>query len=104
MTANKNTRRDFLKKSAIATAGITAGAMTMSAKSYGSILGANEQLNVAIVGLGRRLGAYIEPISLQESNVKLLYLCDVMESQMTNAAKRFANKLDYNPTLESDFF
>jgi predicted dehydrogenase len=102
--SNKNSRREFIKTSALGAAAITIGGMGMSAKSYGRIVGANERLNVAIIGLGRRLDAFIEPIVLEKSNVELLYLCDAMESQMTKAATRFSTKLSYRPTLEGDFF
>jgi predicted dehydrogenase len=95
-------RRSFIKKSAFGVAGITIGGVGMSAKSYGNITGANDRLNVAIVGLGRRLGAFPEPIARKESNIRLAYLCDVMESQRTNAAKRFSGVLDYKPALEND--
>jgi predicted dehydrogenase len=98
-------RRDFLRKVAAGTAGVAVGgaAMGMSARSYGRIIGANDRLNIAIMGLGRRLGGYIQPIASKESNVELLYLCDVMESQREKAAARFAKVLDYKPKLENDF-
>ena len=35
-------RRDFIRKSVLGTAGITLGGIGFSAKSYGSIIGANE--------------------------------------------------------------
>ena len=97
-----NSRRSFIKKSALGVAGITMGGAGLSAKSYGNIIGANDRLNVAIVGLGRRLGAFPEPISRKESNVQLLYLCDVMEKQRERAAERFSQVLDYIPALEND--
>ncbi|WP_167617960.1 Gfo/Idh/MocA family protein [Maribellus sediminis] len=98
-------RRDFLKKVSASTAGIAVGgaALGMSAKSYNKIIGANDKLNVAIMGLGRRLGAYTQPLSLKESNVELKYLCDVMEHQRVRAGERFAKILDYKPKLENDF-
>jgi predicted dehydrogenase len=98
-------RRDFIKKMTAGAAGVTVGGTTlgMSARSYGRIIGANDRLNIAIMGLGRRLGAYTEPIALKESNVELLYLCDVMEHQRERAAERFARVLDYKPKLENDF-
>ncbi|WP_372648450.1 Gfo/Idh/MocA family protein [Draconibacterium sp.] len=98
-------RRDFLKKVSAGAAGVAVGgtAMGMSAKSYSKILGANDKLNVAIMGLGRRLGAYYEPIAEKESNVELKYLCDVMEHQRNRAAERFAKHIDYKPKLENDF-
>ena len=98
-------RRDFLRKVAAGTAGVAVGgsAIGMSAKSYGKIIGANDRINVAIMGLGRRLGAYPAPIARKENNVELLYLCDVMQHQRENAAKRFSKVLDYKPKLENDF-
>jgi predicted dehydrogenase len=99
----KNNRRDFIKKSTAATLGFSAlGSAAFTAKSYANIIGANERLNVAIAGLGRRLGAYYEPIGLKSSNVNLMYLCDAMESQMPKAAKNFAKHIDYAPKLEQN--
>jgi predicted dehydrogenase len=98
-------RRDFLKKVSAGAAGVAVGgtAMGMSAKSYSKIIGSNDRLNVAIMGLGRRLGAYYEPIGKKENNVELLYLCDVMKSQREGAAQKFSKYIDYNPKLENDF-
>lgn len=98
----QNTRRDFLKKTALATAGLGfAGFNAIPAKSYANIMGANERLNVAIAGLGRRLGAFYEPIKLKSSNVNLVYLCDVMKSQRESAAQKFSKHIDYSPKLEN---
>ena len=74
----------------------------MSAKSYAKIIGANERLNVAIAGLGRRLEAYYEPISLKDSNVELVYLCDVMKKQREAAVQKFSKHISYTPKLEND--
>lgn len=97
-------RRNFLKKAGLASAGIAVSnsAMAMSAKSYNNIIGANDRLHVAVAGLGRRLGAFIPPIAYKKNNVKLAYLCDVMESQRTKALGRFKDKIDYTPKLEND--
>ncbi len=97
-------RRDFIKKVTAGTAGVAVGssAMGMSAKSYGRILGANDRINVAIAGLGRRLGAFVPPIANKKNNVQLLYLCDVMKSQRENAVSRFAEHIKNDPKLEND--
>jgi hypothetical protein len=89
-------RRSFIKKSTLGVAGMTIGGAALSAKSYSNIIGANDRLNVAIIGLGRRLGAFTEPVSMKGNNVNVAYLCDVMESQRTKAAERFSRLLDYN--------
>ena len=97
-------RRNFLKKATTGTAGIVIGTSTlaMSAKSYSKIIGANDRLKIGIIGLGRRLGAYIPAISNKGNNVELLYLCDVMKSQRENGAKKFDKVIDYKPKLEND--
>jgi predicted dehydrogenase len=95
-------RRSFIKKSLVGAAGLSLSGLAMPAKSYSRIIGSNDRINVAIIGLGRRLGAFTEPISMKQSNVRLMYLCDVMESQRTKAAERFSKILDYQPALEND--
>ncbi|MBS9461860.1 Gfo/Idh/MocA family oxidoreductase [Flagellimonas sp. 389] len=102
---SKQNRRDFVKKSALGGLGlVSASSMSMSAKSYRNIIGANDRLHVAIAGLGRRLGAFYDPIAHKKSNVRLLYLCDPMESQMAKAATKFKEHIDYALKLEKDIF
>ena len=98
------TRRDFISKTVLGGAALLAGSsvMGMSASSYRRIIGSNDRLNVAIAGLGRRLGAYYEPVSLASSNARLMYLCDVMESQRERSMQEFSNYIDYKPQLEND--
>lgn len=59
---NSITRRDFLKKSVLAGAGLT-----LSAKSYGRILGANDRIRVGIVGFSNRARYSLIPSFLQHS-------------------------------------
>jgi predicted dehydrogenase len=97
-------RRDFLRKVTAGAAGVAVGssAMGMTARNYGRIIGANDRLNICIMGLGRRLGAYVPPIANKENNAELLYLCDVMKSQLEGAAQRFSKVIDHPPKLEND--
>ena len=97
-------RRNFIKQIGAGAAGVAVAGSSvgMSAKSYGRIVGANDRLNVAIAGLGRRLGAYYEPIGKKEANVELVYLCDVMEKQRTKGLQSFSRFIDYKPKLEND--
>jgi predicted dehydrogenase len=97
-------RRNFIKKVTAGAAGVTVGgsALGMSARSYGRIIGANDRLGVAVIGLGRRLGAFYEPISLKNNNVELIYLCDVMKSQYEKALNNFSKYIDYKPLTEGD--
>ena len=101
-------RRDFIRNVTAGAAGVAAGvslggsAMGMPARSYGRVIGANDRLNVAVVGMGRRLKAYFDPISKKVNNIQLLYLCDVMKSQRESGAAKFSAHIDYDPKLEND--
>ncbi|WP_455169743.1 twin-arginine translocation signal domain-containing protein, partial [Aegicerativicinus sediminis] len=97
-------RRDFIKKTSLGSAAIALGssAFGMPASSYRKIIGANDRLNVAIAGLGRRVGAYYQPLQMKEANVHLSYLCDVMKSQREKALINFTKNADYKPKLEND--
>ena len=44
-------RRDFIKKSLVGTAGIAIGGMGFSANSYAAVIGANERINIAVIGI-----------------------------------------------------
>ncbi len=57
----KNSRRDFIKKSAMATAGTYLGSLAFSPKSYGNILGANDRVRVGIVGFSDRFKSSLVP-------------------------------------------
>ena len=98
----KHNRRDFIRTSALGVAGITLSGMGLSAASYNRIIGANDRINLALIGLGRRMGGFRSPIAMKSANVHLLYLCDVKESQRVRAASFYSDHLDYQPKLEND--
>lgn len=98
----ENTRRDFIKKSLVTTAGVTLGGLTASAKSYSSIFGANEQLNIAIVGIHSRGGALLQAAS-EVPNVKITYICDVAKNVLEEKTAKAAEKLGYKPRMIEDY-
>lgn len=93
-----STRRDFIKKGALATAGLS---FAMSASSYNSILGANDRINMCFMGLGRRVPGYY-PLLQEQYNTKLLYLCDPKQSQVANAMNVLKDQINYKPKTEED--
>ena len=52
-------RREFIKKSALGSAGIAIGGMGFASKSYASIIGANERINVAVIGIRNQGSVHI---------------------------------------------
>ncbi len=62
-----NSRREFLKKSALTTAGVGMGALAFPASSYSKIMGANDRVNVGIVGFSDRARHALIPAMLVHS-------------------------------------
>jgi predicted dehydrogenase len=79
--------------------GISSG---FTAKSYNRIIGANERLNVALMGCGRRVGAYYDALKNKNNNVDLAYICDVMKKQREKVGKDLNGKVSGPAKLVSD--
>lgn len=97
-------RREFIKKSVLGTAGLTIGGMGFSSKSYASIIGSNDRLNLAIIGIRSRGGAHLNAIcALKKShNINLRTLCDTDEQFFASRSKQVADKIGDKPSTEWD--
>jgi predicted dehydrogenase len=97
-------RRDFIKKSLAGGAGIAIGGMGFSAKSYASIIGANERINMAVIGLRGRGEDHIRSWSgLKENrNVRIKTLCDADEQYFAERAKLTEELTGQRPGTEWD--
>ncbi|MBT1701755.1 Gfo/Idh/MocA family protein [Chryseosolibacter indicus] len=75
-----NTRRDFIKKSVLATAGAYLGSLSFSPKSYANILGANDKVRIGVVGFSDRFKTSLLPAfkaSYQELNFDIVAVSDI---------------------------
>ena len=73
-----NTRREFIKKATSCVAAVSVGAVLpgFSARSYRNILGANEKIMVACMGVNSR-GLAVGTNFAAQKNAEVLYVCDV---------------------------
>src|SRR5215831_2777530 len=93
-------RRQFINSVAMSTAGLL---VSTSAKSYARILGANDRLNFAIVGLNGRGYAHLSSLKASDHTARVSRICDVE----TNILKKFSDsaqrQLGYAPASVTDF-
>ncbi len=97
-------RRDFIKKMAITSAGVVAGnsLFGMSAKSYNNIIGANNRIHMAIIGLNGR-GTSMATTFAQQKDCEVTTLCDVDTRVFAKALKAVADaKQTTTPGTEGD--
>lgn len=96
------TRRNFIKKTTASTAAITLGGLVLPTKSFASILGSNDQINCAIIGVRSRAKAHVKAIHT-DSNAKILYSCDVDDVILEEHNKWCQENIGYVPKVEKDF-
>jgi len=68
------TRREFVETLVTGAAGL---AVATSAKSYGQIMGSNERLNFAVIGLNGRGYAHLSSLKTNKSAARITHVCDV---------------------------
>jgi len=92
-------RREFIKQSVLGTAGIAIGGMAFSARSYRSIQGANDRINIAVIGIRGQGGTHINSFGLlnDSRNVRILMLCDVDEQYFPDRVKSVLNRTGVTP-------
>lgn len=79
-------RRNFIKKSTASSAGIVIGGTAFSAKSYANIIGANDRIHVAVIGVNGR-GSSMAGTIAKQSNTEVSCICDVDSRAIPKAMK-----------------
>ena len=90
MNTNNHNRREFVKASVIGAAGITIGGVGFSAKSYAAIVGANERIHVAVIGVRNQGTVHLTSwCMLKEGhNVQVRAICDTDEALFAQPSGR----------------
>jgi predicted dehydrogenase len=94
------TRREFLDALAVGTAGL---AVQTTAKSYGQILGSNDRVNFAVIGLNGRAYAHLSSLKANRSAARILYVCDVDSNILTKFADSVQQEMGEAPATGKDF-
>lgn len=94
-----NTRRTFIKQSAIAATGTYLGAMGFSAKSYANIIGANERVRVGVVGFSDRFRGALLPSFLnhnKELNFDIIAVSDLWKKRREDGMAQLKEKTGHD--------
>jgi predicted dehydrogenase len=92
-------RREFIKNTSIAAAGTYLGAMAFSPKSYGRILGANDRVQVGVVGFSDRFKASLFPSFFnhyKELNFDMVAVSDIWSVRRNEGEAFLKEKFGHN--------
>ncbi len=112
----KKSRREFLRKSVVASGGLFAGAIGFSARSYGNIMGSNDRVRVGVVGFSDRFRSSLLPafqFHNEELNFDIVAVSDIwrvrreagqahLSSKMGHSVKAFRNNEELYDSKECD--
>jgi predicted dehydrogenase len=90
------TRREF-------TAGAAALAVAASAKSYSQIMGANDRLNFAVIGLHSRGYAHLSSLKANKATARISHVCDVDSVTLQKFAAATQESMGTSPATDKDF-
>lgn len=94
------TRREFLDSLAAGTAGL---AISASAQSYAQILGSNERLNFAVIGLNSRAYAHLSALKANQQHARIAHVCDVESNILARFAAATEKQMGAAPVTHKDF-
>ncbi|SFF56185.1 Gfo/Idh/MocA family protein [Sunxiuqinia elliptica] len=100
----ENNRRDFIRKTVLGTAALTVGGVLpgFSARSYRNIAGANERINVGVMGVNSRGNALAQNFAMQK-NCNLVYVSDVDTRAAAKCIDAVAKITGSKPKAMPDF-
>ena len=102
MRSNKSpvNRRSFLKGAGVAVAGVS----TYSARARSRIPGANNRLNVGLIGCGNIGNSHLKALlgMAGEANIDVVGICDVYQTRAQHFQDRIA-KVGGNPSRKRDY-
>lgn len=97
----KYSRREFIKQSSVASVSLALGMGAITSKSYSRIVGANDRVNFAVIGLHGRGREHIESIAAC-SQAQVTHICDVDARELDRAAALVTEKFAVAPEREKD--
>src|SRR5687767_8604878 len=90
-TENKNSRRDFVKTSAVLTGGAMAAPLLSKANFFS---GADDTIKVALIGCGGRGTGAAKQACLTKQNVKLVAMADAFRDRIDSSYKELTEDGD----------
>ena len=96
------TRRELLGKAVRGGTGLALSS-ALSARSYGQILGSNDRIQFAVIGLNSRAYAHLSSLKANSADVRITHVCDVDSVTMKRFAGETEKAMGYMPASTQDF-
>src|SRR5947207_11190158 len=91
-SSKRFSRRSFVKTAAIGSAVLAA------APAWSRVLGANDRINIALIGLGARGSDHVDLVLQHRTNkqdIEVVALCDVYQKRLSMASRKVPGAKTY---------
>jgi predicted dehydrogenase len=78
-------------------------ALTSNAKSYGQIMGANDRLNFAVIGVHSRAYAHLSSLKANKAHARITHVCDVDSNTLKKFTADTEREMGEAPAADKDF-
>ena len=104
MSEGKTSRRRFLQRSLAATATAGTAMSTMTASSYARVIGANDRINIGLIGCGGR-GRWVVKNMVQpaDANTALVAACDIWKHRIDTYPGEAEKEYGLKPKMVADY-
>src|SRR3984957_3515825 len=94
------TRRKFIDTLAVSTTGL---ALATTARSYARILGSNERVNFAVIGLNGRAYAHLAALKASRKEGRISHVCAVESTILQKVAGQAESHVGQTPVVAKLF-
>jgi Predicted dehydrogenases and related proteins len=95
----EQSRRNFIKKTVLASTAVYAGSLGLTAKSYGNIMGANSRVRIGVVGFSDRFRSSLFPAFLnhyKQLNFDIVAVSDIWKLRREEGQSFLKEKLGHD--------
>lgn len=103
MKRPKSNRREFLEKSLLGGAGAAIATSMLPAAGFARAIGANDRINIGLIGCGGRMGYLARAAKNADPNVTVTAICDVWKQKREAWTKDIEEIYGYKPTAYTDY-
>ena len=77
--------------------------VSSSARSYAQIMGANDRVNFAVIGLNGRAGAHLSSLQANRKDARITHVCDVDSTILDRFTGKATKSMGDTPKSDKDF-
>jgi len=103
MKSSNYSRREFLRTTVLTGAGAIVATSVFPSRSLARAFGANDRINIGLIGCGGRMGGLVHEVKNANANVTVIAICDVWKQQRDSWTGHIERMFGAKPQAYDDY-